>query len=56
MGGLRSMRAQELQCGGGARVRMRAKSCVVLRSISAQELQYVGGVCMRACKIRFGPK
>ena len=27
MGGLRSMRAQELQCGGGARVRVQANSC-----------------------------
>ena len=28
MGGLRSMRAQELQCGGGACVRVQVNSCV----------------------------
>ena len=47
MGGLRSMRAQELQCGGGARVRVQPNSCVGLRSMRAQELQCVGGACMR---------
>ena len=44
----RRWRAQELQCGGGARVRVRANSCVGLRSMRAQELQCAGGACMRA--------
>jgi hypothetical protein len=47
MRGLKSMRARELQCGGGARMRLQENSCVGLRSMRAQELQCVGGACMR---------